>query len=361
MKSYKKISAGAVVALGLVAVPSVVAYADEGVVTSNFEVKDKDGNLIKDFKENDILHLKSENESNYLIDLNGQVYQAEKGNILKTIKHEEESLSVLKESTTLKISPDLFGNTLLQLNKGEVIHRVDEVTEQNGFTKVRTNQSVEGWVLTSSLKQNLRSIPVNTSAFIDEDTQEDKSLKYGDTVTVVGFESNQYKVTLGVSSVLISKSAISFTEPPKKFQSPVQQLNPRITSLPGWRTDPVYGDRRHHGGVDVAIPTNTPIYATADGIVVQTHTGETYNNGAGYGNYVKLSHKDDITSVYAHLTSLVVKSGEQVKQGQLVGYSGSTGKSTGPHLHFQMEQHGVLLDTSDIVKGALNELESAPK
>jgi murein DD-endopeptidase MepM/ murein hydrolase activator NlpD len=361
MKSYKKISTGAVVALGLVAIPSMVAHADEGVVTNNFEAKDKNGNEIKDFKENEIIQLKSENESNYQISFNGQVFQTEKGNILKTIKHEEESLSVLKENTTLKTFPDIFGNTLLQLNKEEVIHRVDEVAEQNGFTKVRTSQGLEGWALTSSLKQNLRSIPVNTSAFIDEDTQKDKSLKYGDAVTVVGFESNQYKVSLGDSSVLVGKSAISFTEPPKKFQSPVHQSNPRITSLPGWRTDPVYGGRRHHGGVDLGIPVNTPIYATADGIVIQTHTGETYNNGAGYGNYVKLSHKDDITSIYAHLNSLVVKNGEHVKQGQLVGYSGSTGKSTGPHLHFQMEQNGVLLDTSDIVKGALNELEPAPK
>jgi murein DD-endopeptidase MepM/ murein hydrolase activator NlpD len=115
------------------------------------------------------------------------------------------------------------------------------------------------------------------------------------------------------------------------------------------------------GGTDIALPKNTPIYATVDGQVIKTHTGETHNNGAGYGNYVELSHAEGITSLYAHLATLVVKDGEKVTKGQLIGYSGSTGKSTGNHLHFQMEQNGVLLDTSLIIKEVFGDLQPAPR
>jgi murein DD-endopeptidase MepM/ murein hydrolase activator NlpD len=146
------------------------------------------------------------------------------------------------------------------------------------------------------------------------------------------------------------------------FANPVNLPNVAslITSLPGWRTDPVYGDRRHHGGTDVGIPKNTPIYATADGTVSVTHTGETYNNGAGLGNYVQLDHADGFISQYGHLTSVSVKKGDTVKKGQLVGMSGSTGKSTGYHLHFTIKHNGVLMDTSQIIKGEQGKLRPAP-
>ncbi|PLS19675.1 hypothetical protein CVD28_04470 [Bacillus sp. M6-12] len=216
MKSYKKLSIGTVLALSVVAVPTIIAHADEGVVTDDFSVKDKDGKVVKDFKTNEVVQLKSESEQNYRISVNEKEYEIEKENILKTIKHEEESLEVLEENMTLKTSPDLFGSTLLQLNKGETVFRVDGANEQNGFVKVRTGQSVEGWVLKSSLKQNIRNVPVNTSAFIDDDSEKDKSLAYGEAVIIVGFEDNQYKLSIEDKTVLVNKSAISFTEPPKR-------------------------------------------------------------------------------------------------------------------------------------------------
>lgn len=365
MKSYKPLLMGAVIVLGVISVPSIVVHADAGVVTNDFSVKDNAGNIVKEFKSNEEIKIDTEAEQTYKITVNHNSYEIDKGYVLKTIKHEEESLTLLQENITLKTSPDLFGSSILEINKGEVVHRIPEVAEQNGFVKVRTFQSIEGWVLKSALKQNVRNVLVQTKAFINSDSEQAKSLFYGDSVTIIGFEENQYKLELGENELLVNKESVSFTEPSERnrFEVPVHTSNPAslITSLPGWRTDPVYGGRRYHGGIDLAVPKNTPIYATADGYVVKTHTGESYNNGAGYGNYIKLGHAEDVISIYAHLTSLTVKEGEKIRKGQLIGYSGSTGKSTGYHLHFQMEQNGVLLDTSLIIKGVVGDLKLAPR
>lgn len=208
------------IALGLVFTPTIIAHADGGVVTNEFSVKDSDGNIVKDFKANEFIILNPQDKMHYSISLNGKAYSIERANILKTINHVEESLSVIEEVTTLKNSPDFFGNAILQLNKDEVVYRISDVKETGGFIKVRTSQSVEGWILKSALKQNIINVPVETKAFIDDDSEKDNSLFYGDTVNLVGFESNQYKVSINDKSFLINKSAISLTEPPKRIITP---------------------------------------------------------------------------------------------------------------------------------------------
>ena len=367
MKLSKTIPVGAILAVTLLSAPSLTAHADEGVMIQDFSIKNKEGKTVKTFKTNDILYLSGESKSSYQVSIDDSIYQVNKKNILKTIKHEEESLSVLRESHTLKGNPTLFATTLLTLNKDEKVKRISEVKSQNGFIKVRTVQRMEGWVLESALKPNIKDVPVKSSAFIVDDSAKQHSLLYGEAVTVVGFADNHYTLVENDKEIKVKQSAISFTKPPKRFQyaNPIKTHNSAslITSLPGYRIDPVYGGHDYHGGVDVAIPANTPIYATADGVVIKTHTGESYNNGAGYGNFVKLSHKENTTSVYAHLNSLAVKNGERVKQGQLVGYSGSTGKSTGNHLHFEIKKNGILLDSSFVVRGegVVGNLQPAPR
>ena len=112
--------------------------------------------------------------------------------------------------------------------------------------------------------------------------------------------------------------------------------NYRITSAFGWRTHPIHGDRRHHNGIDMAAPEGTKIYATRAGVV----TVASYQDG-GAGYYVKLNHGDGYTSIYMHMTHYIVKEGEFVKAGQVIGYVGSTGGSTGNHLHFGIAYNGV--------------------
>ena len=108
----------------------------------------------------------------------------------------------------------------------------------------------------------------------------------------------------------------------------------RITSVFGMRWHPVHGGYRMHNGVDMACSQGTPIYATRSGQV----TTATYEKNAGY--YVSINHGDGFSSVYMHMTHYVVKSGNYVSQGQLIGYVGSTGASTGPHLHFGISYNG---------------------
>ena len=108
----------------------------------------------------------------------------------------------------------------------------------------------------------------------------------------------------------------------------------RLTSDYGMRTHPVLGGRRAHTGVDLAAPSGTPIYATADGVVSKA---EWYSS---YGNYVSIEHGAELQTRYAHMSRIAVASGARVKKGEIIGYVGSTGRSTGPHLHYEVRISG---------------------
>jgi len=108
-----------------------------------------------------------------------------------------------------------------------------------------------------------------------------------------------------------------------------------FTSGFGVRSDPFRGRAAMHPGVDLAGPLGTPIYATADGTVDRAE----WNNG-GYGNLVEIDHGHGIQTRYGHLTRYIVNIGEHVKKGQLIAYMGSTGRSTGSHLHYEVRIDG---------------------
>lgn len=118
----------------------------------------------------------------------------------------------------------------------------------------------------------------------------------------------------------------------------------RISSPYGWRIHPVYGDYRFHHGIDLSAPSGTPIYATRSGKV----TIATYSSTAGY--YVNVDHGDGFMSRYLHMTHYVVSPGQQVSAGQLLGYVGSTGTSTGPHLHLSIYYNGASVNPADYIK-----------
>ncbi len=113
----------------------------------------------------------------------------------------------------------------------------------------------------------------------------------------------------------------------------------RISSHFGTRADPITGVVKTHGGTDIAAAQGTPILAAADGTVITA----AYNDG-GYGYYVKIQHNTTFATLYGHCSVLHVKAGQQVKQGQVIAEVGSTGHSTGNHLHFEVIQNGVRVD-----------------
>ena len=113
----------------------------------------------------------------------------------------------------------------------------------------------------------------------------------------------------------------------------------RMASGFGYRIDPVYKTTKMHAGLDFAAPQGTPIYATADG-VVQTSG----NTGNGYGNHVVINHGYNYETLYGHMVRVKVRSGQKVRRGEVIGWVGSTGKSTGPHLHYEVHKNGNAID-----------------
>ena len=136
------------------------------------------------------------------------------------------------------------------------------------------------------------------------------------------------KVSAGVATTSVSvPSAMPLTDA-------------RLSSGYGMRNHPVLGGRRGHKGVDLAAPTGTPVYATADGFVSKADWF------SSYGKYISIEHGASRQTRFAHLSDMVVSAGDKVKKGDLIGYVGSTGRSTGPHLHYEVRVDGVAVDPS---------------
>jgi len=112
-----------------------------------------------------------------------------------------------------------------------------------------------------------------------------------------------------------------------------------IASGFGYRIDPIYKTPKMHTGLDFAASIGTPIYATANGIVSNC----SYDDG-GYGNNIIVNHGYGYATLYGHMVRIKARVGEVVKRGQILGYVGSTGKSTGPHLHYEVIRNGKKID-----------------
>lgn len=120
-----------------------------------------------------------------------------------------------------------------------------------------------------------------------------------------------------------------------------------LTSDFGMRVHPVLGGRRAHKGIDLGSPSGTPVYATADGFVAKAE------RFSSYGNYIQIEHGGDLETRYAHLSGYAVAAGERVVKGQLIGYVGSTGRSTGPHLHYEVRVGGEAVDPTPYMQTTL--------
>ena len=127
-----------------------------------------------------------------------------------------------------------------------------------------------------------------------------------------------------------------------RFQFPLR--NYTVTSRFGSRVSPVTGTVRFHGGLDLAAPMGTEVYASNTGKVLEC--GE----NPVYGSFVIIQHDDNWTSLYGHLSAVTVRPGERLDAGGLLGRVGSTGQSTGPHLHFELRQNGRAADPAALLK-----------
>jgi murein DD-endopeptidase MepM/ murein hydrolase activator NlpD len=122
---------------------------------------------------------------------------------------------------------------------------------------------------------------------------------------------------------------------PANFEPRLPQVGGTITSGVGMRIDPIDGKWRHHNGIDIAIPEGTPIKAVAPGVVVYSGVR------SGYGYTVLIEHDNGMITIYGHNSRLLVAQGQPVDAETTIALSGNTGRSTGPHLHFEAWQAGV--------------------
>ncbi|HVM18916.1 MAG TPA: M23 family metallopeptidase, partial [Egibacteraceae bacterium] len=113
------------------------------------------------------------------------------------------------------------------------------------------------------------------------------------------------------------------------------------TSDYGWRTHPIFGTRRFHAGIDIGSGYGAPIVAALGGTVIEA------GSRGGYGNTIIVDHGGGLTTLYAHQSSFAVATGQQVSRGDTIGYVGSTGYSTGPHLHFEVRVNGATRNPMD--------------
>ncbi|MDE6133270.1 MAG: peptidoglycan DD-metalloendopeptidase family protein, partial [Oscillospiraceae bacterium] len=206
---------------------------------------------------------------------------------------------------------------------------------------------------------------VTYSEVIDYDivTTEDDDMYEGETeVDVAGVEGEKevtalvtYKNGIAIKREITSEKVIS--EPVTKYQrkGTRKTRTPVSTGSGGsgeyfWPVDGGYisayqGDGRGHKGIDIAAPYGTPIYAAESGTVIEVGSGW---NG-GYGNCVRISHDDGNVTVYAHQSSVAIEYGDYVVKGQIIGYVGSTGDSTGNHLHFEVRSNGTYPNPTNYV------------
>ena len=123
----------------------------------------------------------------------------------------------------------------------------------------------------------------------------------------------------------------------------------KISSLFGGRIDPIHGQRANHTGTDIPAPGGTPIYAAKDGVVTTVNANK---NASSYGYYCIISHGSGYATLYAHQNQVpIVKEGQTVSKGQVIGYVGTTGRSTGNHLHFELRVNGVRNDVLKLYPG----------
>ena len=157
------------------------------------------------------------------------------------------------------------------------------------------------------------------------------------TVSVTGIIGSVYGYS---QSLGIVESDVSMTGS-DIFSWPLT-VDGRITSYFGIRNDPFTGEEKFHGGIDIAAALGTPVLAAADGTVTAVNMDDPW--GGGYGYYVKLDHGDDRSTVYGHCSVICVSNGQKVSRGEMIARVGSTGNSTGEHLHFEIRVNGLKQD-----------------
>lgn len=223
--------------------------------------------------------------------------------------------------------------TSLENQKGQVeTAKADIVKKDDELKKLKSQKQEKVNKLSAEQKEIQNKI--------DEYDNEAKKMKKAEVEALAkekaAAEAAKKKSTSSTSSSSRSSGSSSGTvRSGGRFGWPCPSSS-RITSPYGYRIHPIYGTKKFHSGIDIGASSGSAIVAAESGTVILASTG--YNGG--YGNYIILSHGNGYTTRYAHCSSLKVKVGDTVSRGQTIATVGSTGASTGPHLHFEVRING---------------------
>jgi len=165
---------------------------------------------------------------------------------------------------------------------------------------------------------------------------------------------NGQLVLAPATKVAAAPSAATYRPTAVSIPSRMPVNGAALTSGFGMRWHPVIGGRHQHKGVDLAQPTGSPVYATADGVVGRADWF------SSYGLFISLEHGGNIETRYGHLSRLNVAAGQAVHKGDLIGYVGTTGRSTGPHLHYEVRIAGVAVNPIPYLQGGVQTAAATP-
>ena len=249
----------------------------------------------------------------------------------------------------------------------DLLDRLNMIEEINAADRRRIEQMRIAADIVTATQMNLANEKdaleaVRVELAEEEEILAEKSLQYYDLLYELEQKADAFEVLIAESEILqeelmveiaakekdlkqakydeyLAKLALQGDNPPSNATWVRPVSNYRLTSAFGMRKHPVLKVTRMHNGVDMACAAGTPIYATRAGTV----TTASYQ-ASGAGNYVSINHLDGFASIYMHMTHYVVSKGQNVSQGQLIGYVGNTGISTGDHLHFGISYAGTYVN-----------------
>ena len=232
------------------------------------------------------------------------------------------------------------GDNITRISKKFGLSNISTLIAVNNISNARKLQvgevlkipSTDGVIHTVAKNESLNGIAskygVAIETLLDVNDLSTSVLKAGQNLFIPGARLDSYSLKMALGEL---------------FKCPIT-AKWRLTSPYGNRADPFTGVKKFHTGMDMAAPTGTPVKATLDGKVVAVSFNQVY------GNYVIVSHINGYQSLYAHLHAATVKVGQRINQGEKLGLVGSTGYSTGPHLHFTVYKNGKLVNPQELVK-----------
>lgn len=215
--------------------------------------------------------------------------------------------------------------------------RVKTMQEQMAALEKRDNDVYRSIFEANPLPDSARAKAIEQKKEIDKITAigddnlaKDIAAQLNQLLRRIAYQEDSYK---GIEKLINNQEAKLASIP--AIQPVSNKDLSRVASGYGMRIDPVYGTPRMHKGLDFTAPQGTPIYATGDGTVAVAG----YSDG-GYGNHVEINHGYGYQTLYGHMVKIKVRDGQRVKRGEVIGWVGSTGKSTGPHCHYEVKING---------------------